>query len=96
MPWVGKHDFGLLNLFATRNGNAGNEYAILMSRPAGNAELAPVLEIVSSHPAGLPNWSTHTAIVNAIQQRAANQGNLGNLLVFSTYAPTPEIKGTGD
>jgi tRNA(Arg) A34 adenosine deaminase TadA len=93
MPWVGKHDFGLLNLFATRNGNAGNEYAILMSRPAGNAELAPVLEIVSSHPAGLPNWSTHTAIVNAIQQRAANQGNLGNLLVFSTYAPTPACLG---
>ena len=63
-----------------------------MSRRGGQ-DHAPIVEAIGRHPTGLHGWSTHTAIVNAIQHRAGGGGNLRNLLVFATYHPTDACIG---
>lgn len=91
MAWLNKFDFGLLNAYGFKQNYAGQEVAVLMSRKGGDND-APILEAIGTNPTGLNAHSTHTAIVNAIQSRAA-VGNLGNLLVFSTYQPTDACMG---
>lgn len=92
MAWLNKFDFGLLNAYGIKNNHIGQEVAVLMSRRGAQVN-APVIEAIGTHPMGLNARSTHTAIVNAIQGRAAGQGNLRNLLVFTTYRPTDACLG---
>ncbi len=91
MAWINKFDFGLFNVFGLRP-NGGVQAAVLMRQQGGNQGNAPAIEAFAVHANGLPGWSSHTAIVNAIQAQA-RQGNLSNLLVFSTYVPTQACLG---
>lgn len=89
MPKIYHLQFGLDIALAIKMQNASKHIAVLMKHVPGKA---PMIVGVGAHPESLDDWSTHTAIVNAIQGLDQDT-NLGKLRVFSTYRPTAACLG---
>jgi tRNA(Arg) A34 adenosine deaminase TadA len=92
VAYINKFQFGLLNVFAIQAAQPGFDYALLMLRGA-QQNTAPTIVGLGRQPAVMPPQDSHTAVVNAIQDRARGGGNLGNLVVFTTYIPTVACLG---